>query len=122
MLNIKNEDFKGGHIDVASVKYIKRIVIGNTNAEQMRDERFIESQMNLLNRCLSQYPKGVIIGTERNFTLLRIGEHQVVLQSVAYHVGFPRYPRWLDEVDAHDGADQTLQLDRIADMLKKTTG
>lgn len=122
MMNLKSNDFRSGQIDLASISFIKRIVIGNTSPEQMRDESYIESQVNLLNQCLSQYPKGIIIGTERNFNILRVGEHQVVLQSVAYHVGFPRYPRWLDEYDPNRVEDQTLQLDKIADLIRDKTG
>ena len=47
----------------------------------------------LLNRCLSE--RGRIIGMEKNFNLLNIGEHQVVLQSLVYHIGFSRKPIWL---------------------------
>jgi hypothetical protein len=36
------------------------------------------------------------LGIEKSFTLLNIGEHQVVLQCLIYHVGFPRRPPWLD--------------------------
>jgi hypothetical protein len=32
---------------------------------------------------------------EKNFNLLNIGEHQVVLQSLVYHIGFSRKPIWL---------------------------
>ena len=49
----------------------------------------------LLNRCLTDSPRGSIIATEKSFTILQIGEHQVVLQWICYHVGFPRKPSWL---------------------------
>ncbi len=51
----------------------------------------------MLNRCLSDSPKGAIIGTEKNFAVLQIGEHQVVMQWLCYHVGFPRKPGWLKD-------------------------
>ena len=62
----------------------------------MRDEAEIETALALLNRCLNDSPKGHILGTEKNFAILQIGEHQVVVQSICYHVGFTRKPMWLD--------------------------
>ena len=81
--------------DISSVGYVKRIVIGNNNPEKATDERTIQKQIDLLNRCLTEYPKGKIIGIERNFFILNIGEHQVVLQYSVYHLGFKRKPNYL---------------------------
>ena len=53
--------------------------------------------MAFLNRCLNEAPKGRIVGSEKNFTLLQLGEHQVVLQWTVYHVGFKRKPFWMDD-------------------------
>lgn len=83
--------------DLTDVRYIKRIVVGSNNPEQMKTEAEVQSAVDLLNRCLTESPKGTIIGTEKNFALLNIGEHQVVLQYVVYHVGFPRKPYWLTD-------------------------
>jgi hypothetical protein len=82
--------------DLTDVRYVKRIIVGNDNPEHMRSEAEIQKAADLLNRCLTDTPKGTIIGTEKNFMLLNIGEHQVVLQSLVYHVGFPRKPFWLE--------------------------
>ena len=81
--------------DISSVGYVKRIVIGNNNPEKATDERTIQKQIDLLNRCLTEYPKGKIIGIERNFFILNIGEHQVVMQYSVYHLGFKRKPNYL---------------------------
>lgn len=35
--------------------------------------------------------------TEKNFYILNIGEHQVVMQYIVYHIGFERKPYWLKE-------------------------
>lgn len=83
--------------DLAEVTFMKRVVIGNTNPEQLQDDSAIEKQMAFLNRCLNDYPKGKIIGQEKSFHILRIGEHQVVMQYVVYHVGFMRFPSWMDD-------------------------
>ena len=61
----------------------------------MLPEEEIQKQQEFLNRCLSGTPRGRIIGQEYNFYLLNIGQHQVVVQYVCYHVGFPRRPFWL---------------------------
>ncbi len=83
--------------DLTDVSYVKRIVVGNNDPERMRSEAEIQVAVNLLNRCLNETPKGRIIGIEKTFNILNIGEHQVVLQSLIYHVGFPRKPYWLVE-------------------------
>jgi hypothetical protein len=82
--------------DLADVRFIKRIVIGSDNPERMKTEAEINQAISLLNRCLTDSPKGHIIGAEKNFALLNVGEHQVVLQYVVYHIGFSRKPYWLD--------------------------
>lgn len=81
--------------DLGEVKFVKRIVVGSNSPTQMLSEQQIEEARALLNRCLTDTPRGAIIGIERSFTILQIGEHQVVLQWLAYHVGFPRRPAWL---------------------------
>ncbi|QJE72439.1 hypothetical protein HHL28_04405 [Aerophototrophica crusticola] len=82
--------------DLTDVGFVKRITVGSTNPERMATEEEVQAAADLLNRCLSDSPKGRIIGVEKNFSILNIGEHQVVLQCVVYHVGFPRKPYWLE--------------------------
>lgn len=77
------------------ITYVHRIIVGNDNPEQQNDEEKYKNQLALLNRCLSESPKGKIIGQEKNFYILNIGEHQVVMQYIVYHVGFRRKPQWL---------------------------
>ncbi len=89
--------------DLTDVGFVKRIVVGNTDPEKLLSEEEIQSASDLLNRCLGGAPRGRVIGVEKNFTLLNIGEHQVVLQCMVYHVGFIRKPYWLTEDDGHDG-------------------
>ena len=82
--------------DLTDVGYVHRIVVGSINPEQLQREEEIRASTRLLNRCLSDSPKGRIVGIEKSFNLLNIGEHQVVLQAMIYHVGFPRRPFWLE--------------------------
>lgn len=83
--------------DITEMGYIERIVVGTTTPDTMPTEEDNQKKMALVNRCLSEYPKGRIIGIERSFSVIRIGEHQVVLESVTYHIGFKKIPLWLTE-------------------------
>lgn len=85
----------GQPFDLADVGYIKRVVVGNCDPEHMLGEEELARQQALLNRCLSGIPRGRIVGKEMNFYILNIGQHQVVVQYVCYHVGFVRKPLWL---------------------------
>ena len=84
-------------VDLSDVRYIKRIVIGSSNPSRMQTEQELAQSQALLNRCLYESPRGSIVGIERSFTLLQLGEHQVVMQWLCYHVGFARRPVWLQE-------------------------
>jgi hypothetical protein len=81
--------------DLSEVSYVRRIVVGSRDPENLRTDKEIETALDELNRCLSDVPRGRILGTEKTFSLLNIGEHQVVLQCITYHVGFARKPAWL---------------------------
>jgi hypothetical protein len=84
-------------LDLSEVRYVKRIVVGSDDPAHIKSpEQILEAQA-LLNRCLSDAPKGTIIGVEKSFVVLHVGEHQVVLQWLCYHLGFARKPMWLDE-------------------------
>ena len=80
---------------LTDIRYVKRVVVGNDNPEVQPSEEKYQEQMAYLNRCLNDFPKGKIIGQEKNFYLLNIGEHQVVMQYIVYHVGFERKPAWI---------------------------
>ena len=81
---------------LSDMRFVKRIAVGSQNPSPIKSEEEIEQAMGLLNRCLTDLPKGVIVGLEKSFSLLNIGEHQVVLQYTVYHVGFSRKPPWLE--------------------------
>lgn len=83
--------------DLTEVKYIKRITVGSDNPARMNTPEEIEVATAMLNKCLTGTPKGCIIATEKSFAVLQMGEHQVVLQWIVYHVGFTRKPIWLDD-------------------------
>jgi hypothetical protein len=84
-------------IDLSDVGYVKRIVVGSSDPTNPQSEPQIAAAMALLNRCLSEAPKGKIVGIEKSFSILQVGEHNVVLQWTTYHVGFARRPHWVEE-------------------------
>jgi hypothetical protein len=83
--------------DMTDVGFVKRVTLGSTHHEAIRHEDAHEEAAALLNRCLSEHPRGKIIAIEKSFKLLNVGENQVLLQWVCYHIGFARKPNWLEE-------------------------
>jgi hypothetical protein len=84
-------------IDLSDVRFVKRISVGTSDPAHILTEEDIQKAMDLLNRCLTGPPKGKIIGIEKSFKILNIGEHQAVLQWIVYHVGFKRKPIGLED-------------------------
>lgn len=83
--------------DLTDVGFVKRVKVGSMHHEALQHDDVLQEGMDLLNRCLTDFPKGTIIGMEKSFTLMNVGEFPVVLQWVCYHIGFPRKPNWLEE-------------------------
>lgn len=81
---------------LTNIRFVKRIVVGNDNPQNMRTEAEVQEAMELVNKCLSGTPRGFIIGIEKSFGLYNIGEHQVILQYAVYNIGFERKPGYLD--------------------------
>ncbi|OWQ83825.1 hypothetical protein CDN99_25505 [Roseateles aquatilis] len=79
-------------VELSNVRHVKRIVVGSENPARLCTREETEARMAELNHCLTCQPAGTLLAVERSFTLVRIGEHQVVLQWIAYHVGFARKP------------------------------
>ena len=84
-------------IDISDVVHVKRIVVGSNNPTDLQAEEKIAQAMALVNKCLTEPPKGRILGIEKSFSILQVGEHNVVLQWLTYHVGFTRRPYWLED-------------------------
>ncbi len=89
----KQSDF----FDLSEVTYVHRVNVGNINPNNPLTEEQAETQMAMLNKCLNNYPKGRIIGREVATALYRIGDHEISMQRITYHVGFKRTPFWLTE-------------------------
>lgn len=82
---------------LADVKYIKLVPVGSVNPNNPLSDQSREEQTKLLNRCLNDYPKGIIIGKDTTIGRYLIGEHELTMEKVTYHVGFPRKPAWEEE-------------------------
>lgn len=79
------------------VQYIKLVPIGSVNPNHPLSDQSREEQAALLNRCLNDYPKGKILGKDVTIGKYQIGEHELIMEKITYHVGFPRKPAWEEE-------------------------
>lgn len=82
---------------LTDMHYIKLVPIGSVNPNNPLSEQAKAEQAALLNRCLNEYPKGIIIGRDITVGRYLIGEHELTMEKITYHVGFPRKPFWEDE-------------------------
>lgn len=83
--------------DLAEIRYVKMVPVGSVNPNSPLSDQSKEEQAALLNRCLNDYPKGVIIGKDITIGRYMIGEHELTMEKVTYHIGFERKPSWLEE-------------------------
>jgi hypothetical protein len=84
-------------LDISDIKFIKTVTVGSVNPNVVLSDDARQSQVELVNRCLNDYPKGVVIGKDIAIGRYTIGEHELVMQKTSYHIGFVRKPAWLDE-------------------------
>lgn len=85
------------------VAYIKLVAVGSVNPNHPLSDQSREAQVKLLNRCLNDYPKGIILGKDMTIGRYMIGEHELTMEKVTYHVGFPRKPAWEETEGAAGG-------------------
>lgn len=83
-------------VELSEVHYVKLVTIGSVNPNSPLSEQSRQAQVDLLNRCLNDYPKGVIIGKDVTIGRYMIGEHELSMEKVTYHVGFQRKPSWVE--------------------------
>ncbi len=79
---------------LTDIRYVKLVTIGSVNPNVPLSEQSKEEQTALLNKCLNDYPKGIIIGKDIAIGRYMIGEHELTMERVTYHVGFERKPSW----------------------------
>lgn len=83
--------------ELSEIRFIKMVTIGSVNPNNPLSEESRRAQVALLNRCLSDYPRGVIIGKDIAIGRYMIGEHELTMEKTTYHVGFSRRPAWEEE-------------------------
>ncbi|MCH5197071.1 MAG: hypothetical protein J1F28_10160 [Oscillospiraceae bacterium] len=83
--------------ELGEITYIKAITVGSINPNVPFSEKERDAQLNILNRCLNEFPKGRIIGYDKTVATYVIAEHQFVMEKTSYHIGFKRKPLWLEE-------------------------
>ncbi|MEI3299873.1 MAG: hypothetical protein V8R67_04140 [Eubacterium sp.] len=83
-------------ITYEEIKYVKLVSVGSVNPNNPLSDNSREKQVELLNRCLNDYPKGIIIGKDTTIGRYVIGEHELSMEKVTYHIGFSRKPGWAD--------------------------
>ena len=79
---------------LSDIRYVKMVTVGSVNPNHPLSEQAREAQTALLNRCLNDYPRGMIIGKDIAVGRYMIGEHERTMEKVTYHVGFSRKPLW----------------------------
>lgn len=79
---------------MSDIHYVKLVPIGSVNPNNPISDQSREQQLEVLNRCLNDYPRGIIIGKDITVGRYMIGEHELTMEKVTYHVGFERKPQW----------------------------
>ena len=79
---------------LSDICYIKLVPVGSVNPNNPLSDQSRAEQVNLLNKCLNDYPKGVIIGKDITVGRYMLGEHELTMERTTYHVGFTRKPSW----------------------------
>lgn len=80
--------------ELSDIHYVKLVTVGSVNPNAPLSEQSKAAQTELLNRCLSDYPKGIIIGRDVTIGRYMIKEHELIMEKITYHIGFPRKPAW----------------------------
>lgn len=78
----------------ANIHYVKLVIVGSINPNQPFSEQSQKEQVELLNHCLNDYPKGIIIGKDTAIGKYQIGHHELYMERTTYHIGFERKPSW----------------------------
>ncbi len=85
---------RGEKTTLSDIHYIKLVPIGSVNPNNPLSDESKQAQADLLNRCLNEHPKGIVVGKDVTIGTYQIGEHQLVMEKITYHVGFKRKPAW----------------------------
>lgn len=81
----------------ADIRFVKLVTVGSVNPNNPLSDQSRDEQEKYLNRCLSDYPKGIILSKDTTIGRYMIGEHELTMEKVTYHIGFIRKPAWMEE-------------------------
>jgi hypothetical protein len=83
--------------DKTRIRYVKTVPVGSINPNLPFSDKEREKQVDLLNRCLNEIPKGMIIGQDKTVATYTVAGHQIIMEKTTYHIGFTRKPVSFDE-------------------------
>jgi hypothetical protein len=86
---------------ISDTRYVQIVTIGGIDPNSPLSEEKQLKQVEQLNKLLSGYPKGTIIGKDTSIGRFMIGEHELCMQRTSYHVAFSRKPENIDEYNQH---------------------
>ena len=79
---------------LTDITYVKLVSVGSVNPNNPLSEQSIEQEGQVLNRCVNEYPKGIIVGKDVTIGRYMIGEHEVRMAKCTYNIGIKRKPAW----------------------------
>lgn len=82
---------------LTDIHYVKLVSVGSINPNNPLSDQSKEAQVELLNKCLNSYPKGIIVAKDITIGRYMVGEHELTMEKVTYHIGFERKPPWEEE-------------------------
>ena len=81
-------------LNLYDVGYVKLVTVGSINPNNPVSEESKKQQLDILNQCLNDFPKGKIIGIDRSIGRYQVGEYELTMEKLTYHIGFKRRPLW----------------------------
>lgn len=88
-------DIRDKKMTLENARYIVIASIGGIDPNNPLSEEKHTAQTAELNRLLSGYPRGTIIGKDTAIGRYMVGEHELCMQKTSYHIAFPRKPEWI---------------------------
>ncbi len=83
-------------LSLEDITYIKTVTVGSINPNLPFSDKERENQVELLNRCLNDFPRGKIIGQDKTVATYTVAQHQFLMERTTYHIGFQRKPLWME--------------------------
>ncbi|UTY38158.1 hypothetical protein NMU03_10715 [Allocoprobacillus halotolerans] len=86
---------KNTDLEIQDIAYVHIVTIGSINPNHPLSDQERQKQVDHLNRCLNESPKGRIIAFDRSVGQFAVGQHEFIMEKITYHVGFKRKPYWI---------------------------